>query len=162
MTEERSGTVDPTVAGESLDDVPVLERDETDTRGIVTMRTSDVTAWCPYEGTADYYDVEITYLPDSYVVELMSFRDYFQSYREEVIGHEVFAQRVFCHLTTLLAPEWLHLVVDAPPRYGIETTIVHDTRDDGDSTGTGVSTPSGDDAGSEAPSEEGEVPPEEG
>ena len=126
------------------------------------MRTSDVTAWCPYEGTADYYDVEIAYLPNSYVVELMSLRDYLQSYRKEVFGHEAFAQRVSCHLTTLLAPEWLHLVVDAPPRYGIETTIVHDTRDDGNGTGTGVSIASGDDAGSEAPSEEGEVSPEEG
>ena len=83
----------------------------------------------PYEGTTDYYGVTITYLPDEHVVELMSLRDYFQSYREETISHEDFAQQVFDHLIALLDPTWLRLTVDAPPRYGIETTIVHDTHD---------------------------------
>jgi len=150
MTDDWPRTVDVTAAGEEIDDVPVLERDETSTTGTVTMRTTDVTAWCPYEGTADYYDVEITYLPRDHVVELMSLRDYFQSYREEAIGHEEFAQRVFDHLTTLLDPTWLRLVVDAPPRYGIETTIVHDTREDGDTTGD-----DGGDGASDAVPEEG-------
>lgn len=150
MTEDASGTIDPTKAGEGIDGVPVLERDETSTAGTVTMRTSDVTAWCPYEGTADYYDVTITYRPDGYVVELMSLRDYFGSYREEAIDHEEFAQRVFDHLTTLLDPTWLRLVVDAPPRYGIETTILHDTREDDDTTGD-----DGGDGASDAVPEEG-------
>jgi 7-cyano-7-deazaguanine reductase len=126
-TDDAAGTVSPTATGEGIEGVPVLERDGTDTRGTVTMETSDVTAWCPYEGTADYYDVEISYRPDGHVVELMSLRDYFGSYRDEAIAHEEFAQGVFDHLTALLDPAWLRLVVDCPPRYGIETTIVHDT-----------------------------------
>lgn len=130
MTGEDVGTIDPTEVSEGVEGVPVLERDGTDTDGVVSMSTTDVTAWCPYEGTADYYGVEISFLPDEYVVELMSLRDYFQSYRDEAIGHEDFAQRVFDHLLALLDPVWLRLIVDAPPRYGIETTIVHDSRED--------------------------------
>lgn len=130
VTEDGAGTIDPTATGERVKDVPILKRDETDTCGTITMGTSDVTAWCPYEGTADYYDVEITYRPDEYVVELMSLRDYFGHYRDEAISHEDFAQRVFDHLLALLDPVWLRLVVEAPPRYGIETTIVHDTSED--------------------------------
>jgi 7-cyano-7-deazaguanine reductase len=122
-------TIEPTAEGSAVAGVPVLERDATDTEGVVTMETSDVTAWCPYEGTADYYALTISYLPDEYVVELMSLRDYFQSYRETTISHEDFAQRVFDHLRTVLEPTWLRVVVDAPPRYGIETRIVHDTRE---------------------------------
>lgn len=136
MTEDEPAIIEPTASGQEVAGVPVLERDATDTRGTVTMETSDVTAWCPYEGTADFYDVTIAYLPDGYVVELMSLRDYFASYREEAIGHEEFAQRVFDHLTTLLDPAWLRLVVDCPSRYGIETTIVHDTRNGDSNDGT--------------------------
>jgi len=86
-----------------------------------------VTAWCPYEGTADFYTVRVEYVPDGYAVELMSLRDYFGSYREEAIGHEPFARRVYDHLLALLEPAWLRLVVDCPPRYGLETTIRHQT-----------------------------------
>jgi NADPH-dependent 7-cyano-7-deazaguanine reductase QueF len=57
----------------------------------------------------------------------MSLRDYFQTYRDTEIGHEAFAQQVYEHLCDLLAPEWLRLVVDCPPRYGLETTIRHRT-----------------------------------
>lgn len=128
MIEDGAGTVDPIATGESVTDVPILERDETETEDAITMRTEDVTAWWLYERTADYYGVEITYLPDEHVVELMTLRDYFQSYRDEAINHEDFAQRVLDHLTALLEPAWLRLTVEAPPRYGIETTIVHDTR----------------------------------
>jgi 7-cyano-7-deazaguanine reductase len=128
VSEEGPGTIDPTATGEKAEGVPILERDETDTDGTITMETTDVTAWCPYEGTADYYGVTIAYRPEEYVVELTSLRDYFGSYREEAISHEDFAQRVFEHLTALIDPVWLRLVVNAPSRYGIETTIVHDTR----------------------------------
>jgi len=86
-----------------------------------------VTAWCPYEGTADFYTVRVEYVPDGYAVELMSLRDYFGTYRDEAIGHEAFARRVYDHLLALLEPAWLRLVVDCPPRYGLETTIRHQT-----------------------------------
>lgn len=79
-------------------------------------------------GNGGLLRVEVSYLPDEYVVELTSLRDCFQSYRDESISHEEFAQRVFDQLVTLLEPAWLRLTVEAPSRYGIETTIGHDTR----------------------------------
>jgi 7-cyano-7-deazaguanine reductase len=113
--------------GETVADVPVLARTPVETDGLVEIETSDVTAWCPYEGTADYYNVRVTYVPDEYAVELMSLRDYFQTYRDTEIGHEAFAQQVYEHLLALLDPAWLRLTVEAPPRYGLETTLRHQT-----------------------------------
>jgi 7-cyano-7-deazaguanine reductase len=124
---ETPGRRAPSVDGETTESVPVLARTPVETDGLVQIETSDVTAWCPYEGTADYYTVRVAYVPDEYAVELMSLRDYFQTYRDTEIGHEAFAQQVYEHLRDLLAPEWLRLVVDCPPRYGLETTIRHQT-----------------------------------
>lgn len=125
--EESSGRRAPSAAGESVADVPVLERTAVDTSALISIESSDVTAWCPYEGTADYYTVRLEYWPDEYAVELMSLRDYLQTFREETIGHEEFAQRVYDDLVTVLEPEWLRLVVDAPPRYGLDMTLRHQT-----------------------------------
>jgi 7-cyano-7-deazaguanine reductase len=121
------GRRDPSAEGETVPEVPVLRRATVDTAGLISIETSDVTAWCPYEGTADYYTVRVEYVPDGYAVELMSLRDYFQTFRDEAIGHEQFAQRVFDDLRALLEPAWLGLTVEAPPRYGLETTLTHRT-----------------------------------
>lgn len=120
---------DPVRHGSTVSDVPILERDESEARSTITIETDEVTAWCPFEGTADYYEVTLQYRPDGYVVELMSLRDYFQSFREEEISHEAFTDLVFENLITLLDPAWLRLEVEAPPRYGLETTCTRDTRD---------------------------------
>lgn len=126
---ETDHTKDPSREGEGVDAVPILERDESDARSTVTIETGEVTAWCPYEGTADYYDLEITYQPAGYVLELISLRDYLQSFRDEEISHEAFTDRVFEDLETVLDPAWLRVEVEAPPRYGLETTCVLDTRE---------------------------------
>jgi NADPH-dependent 7-cyano-7-deazaguanine reductase QueF len=34
---------------------------------------------------------------------------------------------VYDHLLALLDPAWLRLTVEAPPRYGLETTLRHQT-----------------------------------
>lgn len=117
------GRREPGPQGETVDGVPVLHRVPTATDALVTVETSDATAWCPYEGTADYYTLRLAYWPDEYAIELMSYRDYLQTYREADVGHEEFAQAVYDDLTALLDPRWLRLDVEAPPRYGLETTL---------------------------------------
>lgn len=125
--DNRPGQREPSKHGEQVDDVRVLERTPVETDGLVSVETSDVTAWCPYEGTADYYTVRLEYWPDEYAVELMSYRDYFQTYRDAEIGHEEFANQVYQDLLALLDPTWLRLTVEAPPRYGLDATIRHQT-----------------------------------
>lgn len=121
------GRREPPESGEPVDDVPVLERVPTDSDALITIDTSDATAWCPYEGTADYYEIHLAYWPDDHALELMSYRDYLQTYRDENVGHEAFAQRVYDDLVALLDPAWLRLDVAAPPRYGLETRLRHQT-----------------------------------
>jgi len=122
-----NGRRNPSAEGESIDGVPVLQRTSVDTGALISIETSDATAWCPYEGTADYYTLRIEYWPDGYAVELMSFRDYLQTFRDEEIGHEEYAKQVYDDLVTVLEPEWLRLVVEAPPRYGLDMTLRHQT-----------------------------------
>lgn len=119
---------EPVRHGSTVDGVDILERDQSDAQSTITIETGEMTAWCPYEGTADFYDLTISYQPDGYVIELMSLRDYFQSFRDENISHEAFTDRLFDDLETLLDPAWLRVEVEAPPRYGLETTCIQDTR----------------------------------
>lgn len=118
---------EPVRHGSAVSDVPILERDESDAQSTITIETGEVTAWCPFEGTVDYYDLTIEYQPDGSVVELMSLRDYFQSFRDEEISHEAFTDRLFEDLETSLDPAWLRVDVEAPPRYGLETTCTRGT-----------------------------------
>jgi 7-cyano-7-deazaguanine reductase len=113
--------------GHGVADVPVLQRTPVETDGLITTDTSDVTAWCPYEGTTDYYTLHLEYWPEKYALELMSYRDYLQTFRDEEIGHEEFAQKVYDDLVALLETEWLRLNVEAPPRYGLNVILRHQT-----------------------------------
>jgi 7-cyano-7-deazaguanine reductase len=119
---------EPVRHGTSVDEVDILERAQSDAQSTITIETGEMTAWCPFEGTADFYDLTVSYRPDGYVIELMSLRDYFQSFRDEDISHEAFTDRLFEDLETLLDPAWLRVEVEAPPRYGLETTCHRDTR----------------------------------
>lgn len=119
---------DPVRHGSSVEEVEILERDQSEARSTITIETGEMTAWCPFEGTADFYELTISYKPDGYVVELMSLRDYFQSFRDDDISHEAFTDRLFEDLEMLLDPAWLRVEVEAPPRYGLETTCIRDTR----------------------------------
>jgi 7-cyano-7-deazaguanine reductase len=142
-----SGRRDPSAGGELVEGVSVLRRTPVETDGLITIETSDATAWCPYEGTADYYTLRLEYCPEEYAVELMSFRDYLQTFRDEEIGHEEYVERVYEDLRTVLEPEWLRLVGDAPPRYGLDVTIRHQTEPKPaalqDDAGTKVTTDTG-------------------
>lgn len=120
---------EPVRDGDHVEGIPELERDESDASSVITISTDEVTAWCPYEGTADYYELTLEYRPGDFVLELISFRRYLQSFRDEEISHEAFTDRVFDDLVELLDPTWLRLEVEAPPRYGLETTCRRDTRD---------------------------------
>lgn len=122
-----AGRREPAAEGEAVADVPVLRRLPTETEALITIDAPEATAWCPYEGTADYYELRLTYQPDDYALELMSYRDYLQTYRDETVGHEAFANRVYEDLVTVIEPRWLRLEVDAPPRYGLEMTLRHQT-----------------------------------
>ena len=110
-----------------MDGVPVLRRIPTETDALVEIDAPEATAWCPYEGTADYYQLHLAYQPDAFALELMSYRDYLQTFRDETIGHEAFAKRVYDDIVALLDPRWLRLDVEAPPRYGLEMTLRHQT-----------------------------------
>lgn len=124
---DRPGRRAPTGAGEPVDDVPVLRRLPVDTDALISIDTSDTTAWCPYDGTADYYALHLEYWPDGYALELMSYREYLQTFRDDDISHEAFAKQVYEALVALLDPTWLRLEVEASPRYGLETTLRHQT-----------------------------------
>jgi len=64
---------------------------------------------CKVTGQLEECNIEVTYVPDKYVLELGSYREFFKEgfnmYIEEMCEH------VYNHLTNLLEPKTLHVKI---------------------------------------------------
>ncbi len=54
----------------------------------VTLHCTEFTCRCPLTNQPDYAEIEITYVPDKYVVESKSMKLYLETYRDEGVFHE--------------------------------------------------------------------------
>ena len=54
----------------------------------VTLHCTEFTCRCPLTNQPDYAEIEITYVPDKFVVESKSFKLYLETYRDEGVFHE--------------------------------------------------------------------------
>jgi|SRR3989344_8818335 len=54
----------------------------------VTLNCTEFTCFCPLTGQPDFAQIEITYVPDKFVVESKSMKLYLQTFRNEGVFHE--------------------------------------------------------------------------
>lgn len=133
MAEE---TEEEFVPSEEVDGLEPLLRWEApeETTGTVQHYTNEVIGLCPfYEGVTDHYDVYIRYKPDDWCVELKSLKFYFQEFEGQRISHERLCAKVFEDLNDLLEPEWVEVQTIVGRRGGIDTTVCHTNREEGES-----------------------------
>jgi 7-cyano-7-deazaguanine reductase len=89
----------------------------------IEIESPEFTCRCPRTGQPDFARVTVRYVPASSCVELKSFKEYLQAFREAGIFHENVANRVHDDLAACLAPRRLEVVVQFLPRGGITTTV---------------------------------------
>ena len=85
----------------------------------VTLNCTEFTCLCPLTGQPDFAQIEITYVPDKFVVESKSMKLYLQTFRNEGVFHEHLAVDIGKDFIKYIKPLSLDVEVKFHIRGGI-------------------------------------------
>lgn len=91
-------------------------------RQVITYKTDEFSAVCPFSGLPDLGTVIVQYIPDKKCVELKSLKYYYISFRPVGIFQEAATDRIFRDLWGVLEPRWLKVTTMYKTRGGIDAT----------------------------------------
>lgn len=97
---------------------PAPERDYT-----IDISFPEFTCLCPRSGYPDFAIINISYIPDKYIVELKSLKLYLNKFRNQHVSHEKVINIMYNDLLDLLKPRYLKVVGDFNPRGNVKTII---------------------------------------
>jgi 7-cyano-7-deazaguanine reductase len=101
-----------------------LDRFESPGDHTATFTTDELTALCPFDfGGPDYYTLTLRYVPDGYVVESKSLKEYLESYRNTEISAEALATEIYRDVTECIDPETCYVKLEQARRGGVEETV---------------------------------------
>lgn len=89
----------------------------------INITFPEFTCLCPRSGYPDFAKIEITYVPNEWIVELKSLKLFLNRYRNQYISHEQAACEIFDALEQLLRPKKLKVIADFHPRGNVHTVI---------------------------------------
>src|SRR5271166_3279456 len=90
----------------------------------IVVDDPEFTSVCPKTGLPDFGTITIRYQPDKLCLELKSYKEYLQSYRNLGIFQENIVNRVLEDVVRWAKPVWAEVKGDFRPRGGISTTVV--------------------------------------
>lgn len=90
----------------------------------VEISNPEFTSLCPKTGLPDFGTINISYLPDRYIVELKSLKYYFLQFRNSGIFYENLTQMILNHLVEKLEPSEMTVEAEFTSRGGISSRVV--------------------------------------
>ena len=75
----------------------------------------------------DFATLYVLMYPNGRIVELKSFKEYLQQYRDVVISYERLLNQVYDHMQEAYTPQRLRLVLDCNPRGGVSSRLSIDS-----------------------------------
>ena len=90
----------------------------------IVIDDPEFTSVCPKTGLPDFGVITLRYQPDKVCLELKSYKEYLQSYRNLGIFQENIVNRVLEDVVRWARPVWAEVKGDFRPRGGISTTVV--------------------------------------
>jgi 7-cyano-7-deazaguanine reductase len=90
----------------------------------IVIDDPEFTSVCPKTGLPDFGVITLRYVPDKFCLELKSYKEYLQSFRNLGIFQENIVNRVLEDVVRCAAPVWAEVKGDFRPRGGISTTII--------------------------------------
>lgn len=85
----------------------------------VTLHCTEFTCVCPLTGQPDFAEIEITYVPDKFIVESKSMKLYLETYRNVGIFHEHLAVDIGKDFVKFIKPKKVEVTVRFNVRGGI-------------------------------------------
>jgi 7-cyano-7-deazaguanine reductase len=90
----------------------------------IVIDDPEFTSVCPKTGLPDFGVITLRYQPDKLCLELKSYKEYLQCYRNLGIFQENIVNRVLKDAVRWAKPVWAEVKGDFRPRGGISTTVV--------------------------------------
>lgn len=90
----------------------------------VTLHCSEFTCHCPLTGQPDYATIEITYVPNKFIVESKSMKLYLETYRNVGVFHEHLAVDIGKDFLKFVKPASVEVIVRFNVRGGIAIDAV--------------------------------------
>jgi 7-cyano-7-deazaguanine reductase len=90
----------------------------------IVIDDPEFTSICPKTGLPDFGVITLRYMPNKLCLELKSYKEYLQSYRNTGIFQENIANRVLDDVVSSAKPIWAEVKGDFRPRGGISTVVI--------------------------------------
>lgn len=90
----------------------------------IVIDDPEFTSVCPKTGLPDCGVITLRYMPDKLCLELKSYKEYLQSYRNLGIFQENIVNQVLEDVVKWAQPVWAEVKGDFRPRGGISTVVV--------------------------------------
>ena len=84
----------------------------------------EFTSVCPKTGLPDFGVITLRYVPNKHCLELKSYKEYLQSYRNLGIFQENIVNQVLKDVVRWTKPVWAEVKGDFRPRGGISTVVI--------------------------------------
>ncbi len=92
-------------------------------RYTIDFSCPEFTCVCPRSGFPDFATIYISYIPDTWCVELKSLKLYINGFRNEKVFHEDVTNRILDDLAGLLDPWEMEVKADFTVRGNIHTVV---------------------------------------
>lgn len=107
------------------DHLEVIENEYPGRNTRLEVISPEFTCLCPgNRDQPDFGTVIIEYVPDDFIIELKSLKQYLTSYRDTEIYHEPATNLVLEHLVTISEPRWMRVTGQFNVRGGITTDVI--------------------------------------
>ena len=103
--------------------IEVWKNQYTDKEYVINLDIPEFTCICPKTGLPDFATIKIEYSPQTYCVELKSYKLYTIVYRDIGIFHEHVINKMLEDFVKAVHPRWVKIVGVFNPRGGITTTV---------------------------------------
>ena len=90
----------------------------------IVIDDPEFTSVCPKTGLPDFGVITLRYVPSKQCLELKSYKEYLQSYRNIGIFQENIVNQVLEHVVRWAKPVWAEVKGDFRPRGGISTVVI--------------------------------------
>ena len=90
----------------------------------IVVHDPEFTSVCPKTGLPDFGNIVIRYVPDRLCLELKSFKEYLQAYRNLGIFQENVVNQVLEDVVRWAKPVWAEVKGEFRPRGGIATVVI--------------------------------------
>lgn len=90
----------------------------------VTLRSGELTTYCPVTKHPDFYELEISFAPDALCLESKSLKLYIESWRDEGAFAETLASRIASDVFDALKPHSVTVTLKQEVRGGIAIDTV--------------------------------------